>query len=222
MSNLQDRLSDVIIIEGPPGAGKGYLSSRYLQETPRTQHITTGGQVRGIRAGDIESEYSSVVMECLAERRYLPDDIFGGIILEEMVRRPEVIDLTLIDGFPHNVSDFEYVQEQLRESGRRILGAVCLDATVETCVFRMGYRGMREGEDVRKDAVFSASESDNEYYAGRYDYYLATRDEHRALLASIGLELALVDTNPDILQAEQRLIVQGQFNDSINSLRANH
>lgn len=221
MSSALERLSDVVIIEGPPGSGKGYLSGRYLKDTPRTQHITTGGQVRGIRSGVIESEYSPTVLACLAEKRYLPDDVFGDIILEEMVRTQNVIDLTLIDGFPHNIGDFEHVQDRLHEAGHRIMGAVCLDATVETCVFRMGYRGMRQGEDVRKSAVFSASDSETEYYAGRYDYYLATRDAHRGLLADMGLQLAIVDTNPDILQEENRRIVQAQFNDSINALRGN-
>lgn len=221
MSNTLERLSDVVIIEGPPGSGKGFLSGNYLKSTPNTQHISTGNQVRGIRSGDIESAYSPEVLACLEAKRYLPDSVFGDIVLEEMVRRPEVIDLTLVDGFPHSSGDFEHVQERLHESGRRILGAVCLDATVETCVFRMGYRGMRQGEDVRKNAIFSATESEKEYYAGRYEFYLASRDEHRGLLENMGLQIARVDANPDILEEENRRIVQNQFTQSINNLRAN-
>jgi adenylate kinase family enzyme len=219
MFRRAERLSDVVIIDGPPGSGKGFLSGRYLADNPATQHISAGQQIRGIRSGDIESIYTPTVLAHLEARAYLPDEVFGGIILEEMTRKPEVIDLTLVDGFPHVLGDLDYVQEKLGEEGRRILGAVSLDATLDTCLFRMSYRGMRQGEDVRKGAVFSESESEREYYAGRYQYYLDARNARIDMLLSRGLQLEQVDVNPNILDDDIRRVVYGQFANSINTLR---
>lgn len=220
MFSHAERLSDVVIIDGPPGSGKGFLSERYLADTPATQHISAGQQVRDIRSGDIESVYTPTVLAHLEARAYLPDEVFGGIILEEMARRPEFIDLTLVDGFPYALGDLDYVQEKLREQSRRILGAVSLDATLDTCLFRMAYRGMRQGEDVRKSAIFSESESEREYYAGRYQYYLDARNARIDMLLSRGLHLKQVDVNPDILDEDIRRVVYSQFTNSINTLRA--
>ena len=218
MSNVE-RLSDVIIIDGPPGSGKGFLSGCYLNANPLTQHVSAGQQVRGIRSGQIKSEYSSTVLACLEESRYLPDEVFGGIVLEEMVRTPGTIDITLVDGFPHNLGDLDYVQEKLHESGKKILGAVCLEATLDTCIARMSYRGMRAGEDVRRSAVFAAAESEEEYYAGRYALYLDTRAALLDMLMSRDLQLKFVDANPDILKQEGRRILQTQFTHAIDNLR---
>jgi len=222
MSDAKERLSDVIIVNGPPGSGKGFLSNLYVEENPHTQHIAAGQQVRGIRSGDIESVYASTVLAHLESKSYLPDETFGDIILEEMTRYPNFIDLTLVDGFPHNLGDLDYVQEKLNESGRRILGAVCLDATVDTCVARMSYRGMREGEYVRKSAIFAATESEREYYGDRYLYYLDTKDALVGMLMDRGLQIEPVDANPDILGEEGLRIVVSQFKHGILSIRANN
>jgi len=222
MSNSSERLADVIIIDGPPGSGKGLLSSHYICENPTTQHISAGQQVRSIRAGEVESAYSTTVLECLVSRQYLPDEVFGDIVLEEISRAPESTDLSLVDGFPHNSGDFDYVQERLRESGRRILGAVCLGATFDTCVARMSYRGMRGGEDVRKNAVFSATEDEKEYYAGRYSAYLEAKGALLDILMTRGVQLESIDANLDILDQEGRQIVLSQFTQGITSLKANN
>ena len=219
MSSAIERLSDVVIIDGPPGSGKGFLSADYLKHHPLTQHISAGQQVRGIRSGEIESEYAPTVLASLAARQYLPDDVFGGIVLEEMTRTPAIIDLTLVDGFPHNLGDLDYVQEKLHESGKSILGAVCLEATLDTCVSRMAYRGMRDGEDVRKNAVFAATESEREYYAGRYELYIETRTALLDMLLSRNIRLESVDANPDILEPGARQLVQAQFTRGIDNLR---
>ncbi len=219
MSNSPERMSDVIIVKGPPGSGKGYLSGHFIAENPLTQHVSAGELVRGIRSGTIESAYTPTVLANLEAKTYLPDEVFGDIVLEGMSKSPLPIELSLLDGFPHNVNDLDYVQEKLNESGRRILGAVCLEATLDTCVARMSYRGMRKGEDVRKSTIFAASESEREYYAERYAYYLDTRDALIDILMSRGLNLELIDTNPDILEEESRRGVLQQFTGSINNLR---
>lgn len=222
MSSAAERLSDVIIIDGPPGSGKSFLSDNYTNEHPLSQHISAGQQVRSIRSGYIESVHTPMVLSCLETKSYLPDEVFGGVVLEAMTRNPSFIDLTLVDGFPHNLGDFDYVQEKLSESGRRILGSVCIDATLETCVSRMSHRGMRQGEDVRRDVIFAATKSEREYYGERYMYYLDERDSRIGILMSRGLQIEPVDANPDILEDEGRRIVVNQFTRGIRSLKASN
>jgi len=220
MSNLENTLSDVILIDGPPGSGKGYISGKYIQGNPSFQHISAGDRIRGIRSGVVGSVFTPTVLAYLEKRELLPDEVFGDIVVESIAHGGEGIDVSLLDGFPQKNGDFERVQDRLRESGRRILGAICLNATLETSVARMAYRGMRPGEEIRRQYIFDEDSDEIQYFRKRYLAHQRAREESlMMILESNNVRLDHIDVNPDILVAENSAIIVKQFARSIANLR---
>lgn len=219
MSNLESALSDVIIIDGPPGSGKGYISDRYIQSNPSVQHISAGDLIRGIRSGAVESAFTPTVLTYLEKRKLLPDEVFGDIVVEGIANGGEAINVSLVDGFPQKKGDLERVQDRLEESGKRILGAICLNATIETSVARMVYRGVRAGEEVRRQHVFDEDSDEVQYFRKRYLAYQQVREELMGILEYNNVRLEYIDVDPDILVEESGAIIVKQFAKSIANLR---
>lgn len=220
MSNIENTLSDVILIDGPPGSGKGYISGKYIQSNSWVQHVSAGDLIRGIRSGAVESAFTSTVLAYFEKRELLPDDVFGDIVVESIANGGEAINVSLLDGFPQKNGDFERVQDRLAESGKRILGAICLTATIETSVARMAYRGMRPGEEVRRQYVFDEDSDEIQYFRKRYLAHQRAREESlMIILESNNVRLEHINVNPDILIEENRVIIVKQFARSVANLR---
>ena len=222
MSLDAESLTDVVIINGPPGAGKGFLSGHYVAENLTAQHISAGDLIRGIRSGDIDSEYSDTVLDCLESRSYLPDAVFGGVVLERVTKGHGTTDLSLLDAFPYGAGDFEYVKEGLILSKKRILGAISLEATLDTCVSRMVYRGLRGGEAVRKSVISSEEVSEEEYFKKRYDSYGLAHDLLLDILNRQNVIVKTIDVNSDILAEETRVEALASFTEAITSLKSDN
>jgi adenylate kinase family enzyme len=222
MFSFENVLSDVILIDGPPGSGKSYISGKYIKSNPSVQHVSAGDLIRGIRCGAVDSAFTSTVLTYLEKRELLPDEVFGDIVVESIANGGGAIDTSLLDGFPQKNGDFERVQDRLAESGKRILGAICLTATIETSVARMAYRGMRPGEEVRRQYVFDEDSDEIQYFRKRYLAHQRAREESlMIILESNNVRLEHIDVNPDILIEENATLFVEQFAGSVANLRDN-
>ena len=204
--------SDVIIVSGPPGSGKGAMSGDYIDQHSKAQHVSAGDLVRGIRAGEIESTHSPIVLDSLKKREYMPDETFASIVLEKITANPDAT-LTFLDGFPQQTGDWEYFHDQLEVNRLKMLGAVCLWATEDVCVDRMKFRGMRNGEYVRNQHTEL-----EDYYRDRYRIYMEKHHRLAQMFAGKRVEVKMFDVNQNLIDEETRQRVSKKFANTVLEL----
>lgn len=205
--------SKIIIVSGPPGSGKSTMSKDYVASKSRVEHISAGELVRKIRLGDVKSSHTQIVEEALQKRIMMPDETFAKIILEKILNAGDKVDLSLLDGFPQQNGDWEHFNDLIKKSGLQIIGAICLTAKEETCVERMKFRGMRNGEEVRNHHTDL-----EEYYRERYRKYMTKLEQLKQMLVSKNVRTEVFDANSNIMNQEIRREVGYKFNRSINRL----
>jgi adenylate kinase len=92
-----------ILIIGAPGAGKGTQSKR-LAEEYGLEHVTTGDALRENK--DMETEHGTP-REYMEAGELVPDELVNEIVREAL----ESADGYVLDGYPRNESQVEYLEE---------------------------------------------------------------------------------------------------------------
>ncbi|QLG63290.1 adenylate kinase [Halorarum salinum] len=93
-----------ILLLGPPGAGKG-TQSKNLAEAYGLDHITTGDALRANK--EMETEYGTPG-EYMDAGELVPDPVVNEIVVTAL----EDADGFVLDGYPRNVEQAEYLSEQ--------------------------------------------------------------------------------------------------------------
>jgi adenylate kinase len=92
-----------ILLLGAPGAGKGTQSKR-LAEEYGLEHVTTGDALRANK--DMETEYGTP-REYMEAGELVPDEVVNEIVAEALANA----DGYVLDGYPRNLSQAEYLSE---------------------------------------------------------------------------------------------------------------
>lgn len=92
-----------ILIVGAPGAGKGTQSAN-LTEEYGIEHVTTGDALRANK--DMETEYGTP-REYMDAGELVPDELVNEIVREAL----SSADGYVLDGYPRNDSQVEYLEE---------------------------------------------------------------------------------------------------------------
>ena len=93
-----------ILLLGPPGAGKGTQSANIVDEYG-VDHITTGDALRANK--DMETEYGTP-REFMDAGELVPDPVVNEIVDAALSEA----DGFVLDGYPRNLSQAEYLAEQ--------------------------------------------------------------------------------------------------------------
>lgn len=93
-----------ILLLGPPGAGKG-TQSKNLAEAYGLDHITTGDALRANK--EMETEYGTPG-EYMDAGELVPDPVVNEIVVTAL----EDADGFVLDGYPRNIEQAEYLSEQ--------------------------------------------------------------------------------------------------------------
>jgi adenylate kinase len=137
-------MSQVIILFGPPGCGKGTQAAR-LTEALSVPHISTGDMFRDHLSRN--TELGQQVRKIMDAGNLVPDAITDAMVRERLAL-PDVEPGVLLDGYPRNVAQAQELTEILKDLGRKVSAVVAIEVDSEVTVQRILERGKKSG---RKD-----------------------------------------------------------------------
>ncbi len=126
----------VLILLGPPGAGKG-TQARMLEEDFGLIQLSTGDLLRAaVAAGTDAGKQAKAVMEA---GQLVSDDIVLAILKDRMAA-PDVAKGIILDGFPRTAVQAKALDRLLAAAGQKVTAAISLEVDDEAMVARVSGR----------------------------------------------------------------------------------
>lgn len=126
----------VLILLGPPGAGKG-TQARRLKERFGLVQLSTGDLLRAaVAAGTEAGRQAKAVMEAGG----LVSDGIVLAILKDRLAEPDTSAGVILDGFPRTTGQAEALDALLAEGGQQVDAAISLEVEDEAMVARVSGR----------------------------------------------------------------------------------
>jgi adenylate kinase len=126
----------ILILLGPPGAGKG-TQAKLLATELRVPHISTGDMFRDHKARG--TEIGKKVQAIMDAGGLVTDDITNAMV-KERLSRPDVAPGFILDGYPRTTAQAEFLDQVLRSLGRSITRCLSYEVADEMLVERMSGR----------------------------------------------------------------------------------
>jgi len=170
---------EVVLLMGPPGAGKGTQASRLAEERGLAK-LSTGDMLRDhVRRGTELGQRAKAIMDA---GDLVPDDVIVGMVRATMEAAPSV--RFLLDGFPRTPAQAAALDALLFELGARIDAAIALEVDDDELVKRLVQRAEEEG---RSDDNEATIRNRMEVYRRQTQPLLDYYDGHGALARIDGL-----------------------------------
>ncbi|HSN90714.1 MAG TPA: adenylate kinase [Anaeromyxobacteraceae bacterium] len=126
----------ILILLGPPGAGKG-TQAKLLSAELGIPHVSTGDMFRDHKARG--TEIGRKVQAIMDAGGLVTDDVTNAMV-KERLSRPDVAEGLLLDGYPRTVPQAEYLDRLLASLGRSIGRVLSYDVAEDVLVERMSGR----------------------------------------------------------------------------------
>lgn len=126
----------ILILLGPPGAGKG-TQARMLEEDFGLVQLSTGDLLRAaVAAGTEAGRKARAVMDA---GQLVSDDIVLAILKDRMAE-PDVARGVILDGFPRTAAQAAALDALLAATGETVTAAISLEVEDEAMVARVSGR----------------------------------------------------------------------------------
>ena len=126
----------ILILLGPPGAGKG-TQAKLLAQTLAVPHISTGDMFRDHKAR--ATEIGRKVQAIMDSGGLVTDDITNSMV-DERLARPDVAAGCILDGYPRTVGQAAHLDGLLARLGRPIGKVISYEVSEQALVDRIGGR----------------------------------------------------------------------------------
>ncbi len=101
----------IIVLMGPPGCGKGTISS-FLSEKYDYIHISTGDLIRKeIKDG---GDFARKINEYVLEGKLVPDEITNEILKKNILANIAAKKNIILDGYPRNIDQAKYLENIIK------------------------------------------------------------------------------------------------------------
>ncbi len=126
----------VVILLGPPGAGKG-TQARMLEEDFGLVQLSTGDLLRAAVARGTEAGQAA---RAVMDAGGLVSDNIVLAILKDRMAEPDVAKGVVLDGFPRTAGQAEALDVLLASSGQKVTAAISLEVDDAAMVERIAGR----------------------------------------------------------------------------------
>lgn len=137
----------IIILLGPPGAGKGTQAS-FIKNEFNIAHISTGDMLR--EAVKNETTLGLTAKEIMARGDYVPDNLLLEII-KERVSEKDCENGFILDGYPRNEVQAKSLDIILNETNDSIDGIIQIDVDFSVLQKRIEGRAKDNNNEIRED-----------------------------------------------------------------------
>jgi adenylate kinase len=126
----------ILILLGPPGAGKG-TQAKLLAQEYGIPHISTGDMFRDHKARG--TELGKKIQAVMDAGGLVTDDITNAMV-DERLSRPDVAHGLILDGYPRTTAQAEHLAATLGSTGRKIARVVSYEIATDVVVERIAGR----------------------------------------------------------------------------------
>jgi adenylate kinase len=126
----------ILILLGPPGAGKG-TQAKLLAAELRVPHVSTGDMFRDHKARG--TPLGKKVQAIIDAGGLVTDDVTNELV-KERLGQPDVPKGCILDGYPRTTAQAQYLDLLLHSMGRSIGRCLFYDVADEVLVERMSGR----------------------------------------------------------------------------------
>ena len=164
---MSNGASEVLLLMGPPGAGKGTQAQRLAEGRGLTK-LSTGDLLRDhVRRGTQLGTEAKVLMD---QGVLVPDEIIMGMVKSELAKQDPV--RVLLDGFPRTTGQADALEELLGEYGAQVDQAIELVVDEDELVRRLVSRAAQEGRsDDNEETIRTRMKVYRDQTAPLLEYY---------------------------------------------------
>jgi adenylate kinase len=126
----------ILVLLGPPGAGKG-TQAKLLSEELAVPHVSTGDMFRDHKARG--TELGRKIQAVMDAGGLVTDEITNEMVRERLARR-DVVEGFILDGYPRTIAQAEHLEWLLRTTGRSVDRVVSYHVATDLVVERIGGR----------------------------------------------------------------------------------
>ncbi|MDR2726017.1 MAG: adenylate kinase [Candidatus Adiutrix sp.] len=180
----------IIILLGPPGAGKGTQAGTIAQKT-HLPHISTGDIFRAnLKEGTPLGLEARKYMDAGA---LVPDELVVRLVADRL-SAPDARPGALLDGFPRTTVQAEALTAFLADTGNKIKCCLCLEVSDVALLTRLAGRRLCRNCGAGYHVSFSPPPADGR--CGRCGGEVYQRDDDREEIIKNRLEVFHRETNP--------------------------
>jgi len=140
----------IIILMGPPGAGKG-TQAKILERDYGLKQLSTGDMLRAERAAG--TELGKRVQKIMDDGKLVSDDIIIEMI-EGRIKQDDCKRGVIFDGFPRTIPQAEALDQMLAKDGKQVVLVIDLKVEEKILYDRIDKRvadAKASGETIRPD-----------------------------------------------------------------------
>jgi adenylate kinase len=173
----------IIILLGPPGAGKGTQAS-FIEKEFGITHISTGHMLREAVKG--QTPLGVIAKEIMARGDYVPDDLLLKII-KERVEKTDCDNGFILDGYPRNEVQAESLDVILREVNRNIDAIIQIDVDFSVLEERIEGRSQEKNTEIREDDNLQVMKKRLQVYIEQTEPLISYYSKHKKFIVINGM-----------------------------------
>ena len=173
----------IIILLGPPGAGKG-TQAAYIKEKFNIAHISTGDMLR--EAVKNETSLGLTAKAIMARGDYVPDDLLLEII-NERVGQDDCKNGFILDGYPRNEVQAKSLDTILSKSNNSIDGILQIDVDFSVLEKRIEGRAQDNNSEIREDDNLQVMKKRLKVYIEQTEPLISYYSNHKNFIVINGM-----------------------------------
>jgi adenylate kinase len=173
----------IIILLGPPGAGKG-TQAAFIKEYFNVAHISTGDMLR--EAVKNETTLGLTAKEIMARGDYVPDDLLLEII-NERVGEDDCKNGFILDGYPRNETQAKSLDAILNQSNNSIDGIIQIDVDFSVLENRIEGRAKDNNSEIREDDNLQVMKKRLQVYVDQTEPLISYYSNHKNFIVINGM-----------------------------------